>query len=132
MRKIILCLMVCFMFILPIHASVYESLTYEQKTIIQNELNFYQKLKTCSVASFSGDKIFMQINGIKNGMCDWDMNYGTSGVLNMKCKAPISATSDFATTKMEFLKEMYGIKRDTNFDAFDKISKGKYADTYCR
>lgn len=65
-------------------------------------------------------------------MCNWEMNFGNSGMLNVKCNAPVTATSEFASLKIEFLKDMYGLNANSKLEAFDKIMKSKYVDTYCR
>lgn len=134
MNKIVTYIILCSLVLIaaPVSAtSFYDTLSPQQKSAIQKELSFYESLKKCTPASLAGDKISMRINGISSGNCDWTFNYGNSGLLSYKCYAPTAITAQFASLKIDYLKEMYGMTQGTSMNAFEKITKSDYIEKYC-
>ena len=132
MKRIILSILCCSIISIPAIASMYDNFTPQQKAMMQNEISFYQKLKTCTPASHKADRYSLKINGLKNGNCEWVLSLGLSSDFDLKCSGPTSATSQFADLKIEYLKDMYGLNPNSSFDSFNKIANDKYTDKYCK
>ncbi len=114
-----------------VYASLYDTLPQNIKNQVQSELNYYQKLRTCTPASFATEKFSYQTNGMKNGMCSLDFYIGQGNAMKAACNAPMAETQRFADNKIKYINFLTGI--DTNADV-NNIMKDliSFSNTYCK
>lgn len=134
MKKIILVLFVSLLMIAPICAVNAETTEevfkrYEESLMknnpayaqhkqqveseLQPEVNYYEKLKTCTPATFEANQLAMQTYGLRNGMCSFDLKIKTHQMTKVLCNinAPISEVKQFAENKIKMADSLTGSQR---------------------
>ena len=113
------------------YASIYDTLPQNVKNQVNEELNYYQKLRTCTPATFTTDKFSYQTNGMRNGMCNFDFYIGQGNAMKASCNATMQETQRFAENKIKYINLLAGIESNGDVNAImrDLIS---FSNTHCR
>ena len=113
-----------------------EAAMKQLENAIQPELDYYEKLKTCTPSVFDGDKLSMQTYGLKDGgMCNFDLKLKSHQMTKVLCNinAPVSEVRQFAENKIKMANSLTGKQNFTSADYTEIMNQlTLFSNKYCK
>ena len=104
---------------------------------VQNELAYYESLKTCTMGSMNNPKLSLRTYGVNNGLCNFDMameNPKTGRMVTMcTFNVPMEATKKYAEEKLRYAKSLIGLEKlSTSEHTALTNSLATFTQQYCK
>ncbi|MBR6162431.1 hypothetical protein IKQ26_00870 [bacterium] len=104
---------------------------------VQSELNYYDKLQTCTPASMNNGNLALKTYGMSNGLCSFDISVMNSNTKQMQTlctfNAPSEAVKKFASDKLRYEKSLLGLE-SLSTDEYTAITNNltMFTKQYCK
>lgn len=117
------------------HKQEMENNKRQIENALQPELDYYEKLKTCTPSVFDGDKLSMQTYGQRDGMCNFDLKLKTHQMTKVLCNinAPVAEVKQFAENKIKMADSLTGNQRYNSAEYTNIMNQiTLFSNKYCK